>query len=530
MPFQWIFGFPRYQPVFVAVILLGNALSFRPLARRVVGPGAAAWGATLLWELAPYTLFELMTGRLTQAFLWFLPPAVLAFLRVGEDRRWRGLRAPILAGLATGMLAWTYWFYGYFLALLLAWLAALALFRGERPRKALIRGYLVAGLACLLVVAPGVWAMAGRQAAGAVPGVAEGGGSWLSWPETLQNNVASTLHGYLLLERHGQPMFGNLAWGGGVLAWLALGRERLRFGGFALIALAFALGPVLPVGEGLPMPHYLFAYHHLPFFDRLWFPYRLVVFAFLAASLGIGTALARLLPRLGGGARRAWLVAALPALVTAAEQHRHLAFPLLHRDFRPPAVMRWVGEVGGGLIELPIGIARVSIAWQAVHHQPTFGGMGENAPIFWPPGFRRRLRNGFIHDLRQLTRDPRTALDYDPADRERLVAEGFRWVVLDRHLVDADLHRWPWYRRASPAERDRAPFAVQDRITRDLGEPVAAEGPLVVWDLVGGAEPPEDLRPTPASLNERTWPTDDMPAYEAHYRELGRLPAAPGRR
>ena len=88
------------------------------------------------------------------------------------------------------------------------------------------------------------------------------------------------------------------------------------------------------------------------------------------------------------------------------EQHRHLAFPLLHRNLEAPALYGVIGGEGGALIELPIGLARDSIAWQAFHKQPTFGGMAENAPVFWPPGFKNRLRNTFIKRLRQATRAP----------------------------------------------------------------------------------------------------------------------------
>ena len=39
---------------------------------------------------------------------------------------------------------------------------------------------------------------------------------------------------------------------------------------------------------GLVMPHYMAAYIHLPYFDRLWFSYRILVVTFLGLSLGIG--------------------------------------------------------------------------------------------------------------------------------------------------------------------------------------------------------------------------------------------------
>ena len=116
--------------------------------------------------------------------------------------------------------------------------------------------------------------------------------------------------------------------------------------------------------------------HLLPFFDRLWFPYRFLSVAFLGVTWGIGT----LLDRVEAWAPRPAL-RALPLLAvlgTMTEQHPNLAYPLLHGDFTPPPVYTWLRDQGGGLIELPIGFARISVAWQAWHGLPRWGG-GRNA-------------------------------------------------------------------------------------------------------------------------------------------------------
>jgi len=527
-PLQGLLGFPDYQPWFIALMLVGNALSFRPLARHLLGPGVAAWAATILWQLCPYTLFELMTGRLTQAFLWFLPLAILGFLRAGEGEGRERLKWAVLAGVMTGLQAWTYWFMGYFIALTLGWLAVVELVRAKGRRGAVLGAYLVAGLACLATVSPAAWAMSQAASAGAVPGLELADtGSIFESPRQLANNVGSQLHGYALMESEGQPMLLLWVWGSGLVTFLLFGRDRVRWIGVLLLSLAFAVGPVWPAdhGPGTPMLHYMVAYRALPFFARLWFPYRLLVITFLALTIGIGTVLARFEEL--RAARLAWLPAAvLPAVLVVgnmAEQHRHLAFPLLSRDLTPPAVYELIGAEGGGLIELPIGMARISIAFQPVHGQPTFGGMAENAPLFWPDGYKKRLSNSFIRVLRDATRDPGSRTTYKDRDLQRLRDEGFRWVVMDRHLVDSDVHRWPSWRRRPKSEQAEASFLAQDFLRTLLGEPSAVEGPLVVWDLAGEVEVPEKLRPTESSLAERSWPTEDMPAYEEHLREIGRI-------
>ena len=221
-----------------------------------------------------------------------------------------------------------------------------------------------------------------------------------------------------------------------------------------------------------------------------------------------------------------WLTALLPALVLGLhlwEQHGVLAWPLVNRSLLPPQVYTVIGQVGGGLIELPIGMARPSIAWQPVHQQPTFGGMAENAAIFWPPGFRKRLSNGFIAFLRRVTRDPDRNYSYTPAQLDSLRAEGFRWVVLDRQLVDSEAKRAQEMLGKERVNAEDLVFRTTASMTARLGDPTAAEGALLVWDLEKQATPPAALAVDPEGLRTRSWPTEDMPAYEQHLRELGRI-------
>ena len=451
-PFQAVFGFPDYEPWFVAFVMVGNALTFRVLARDLFKSRAAVVISTVLWQLCPVLLFELMCGRITQAFVWFLPLAVRSFLHVGgvdaqarlpgaRPHGWRW-RDPLLAGLFTGLQAWTYWFMGYFMALFFLWLAVVELGR-RHHRLRRLGGWVLAGVAALAVVSPAVLLMHQRATSGLVPGLVPAQAGLLDTPAHIANNISQNLHGYSLLETHGQPVFHYWLWGVGLLVAIVVARDRLRWVGGLVLTLAFAVGPVVAWKDGTVLvPWYLVAYHVVPFFDRLWFPSRLTILSMLAATILLG----QLVDRFEG--LRAAHLYRLPAMalplfllgLNMVEQHRVLAFPLLSRDLTPPRVYRVIHDLGGGLIELPIGMSRPSIAWQPVHQQVTFGGMAENAPVFFPAGYKQRLGNSFINFLRTVTRDPSRQRSYSEQSQKALVDEGFRWVVLNRQMVDSDIH------------------------------------------------------------------------------------------
>ncbi len=565
-PFQWVFRFPLYQPVFVAVILLGNAIAFRPLAARFAGAAddtswwrqalgggrltVAAFVATALWQACSFTLFEITAGRPTQAFLWFLPLALdrLLALEGAEPRH----RDAVAAGAFTALGALVYWFMGHFQLLLWVWIGVWALVRSPQRRRLLIH-YAIASGAALLIVAPFVVAMAMEATSGAVPGLIGGKGLFAP-PEMLHNNVATQLHGYWMMERFGAPMLGHAAW----LAIIALvawrGGDRLRWLGAVALILVLGVGPSLPTasGEGIAWYPYLLLYNTVPFLDRLWFPYRSVVMVFLVLSACAGSALAPLMRQLAASPRRllaGWgpaLLAGLLLTANLAGQHRQLCFPFVTRDVQPSPVYDWIGEEGGALIHMPFGINQPSIIWQTIHGQPVFGGMGENARLLWPEGMDERVRIDLIRFLSRATRDP------DKATRPRseqglnkLRSDGFRWVVLHRDLVEShNRDRLPSGRSArnkvmlTQEQLQRLPLQVTEAYTEVLGSPVAADGALVVWDLTGDAAPPPGLEPTPERLERRSWELEGPPSYEALLMQQGRLPGqdwsrrnhAPGRK
>ena len=509
-PLYWLFGNTGYQRWFVLLLLVANALSFRVLARGLFENRWAAFAATVAWMVNPYVIFEITCGRLTQAFLVFLPLALHFFLKMEHDGCWR---KPLLCGLFVALQAWTYWFMGWFIAFAFAGIAIHALVKSEHRGKLLIR-YAAAGLTCAALVLPAAIKMAGLAAEGAVPGLSEGPVDLFALPPMLGNNVSSNLHGLLLAETEGVPMLSSWAWAPVVLAWFAFGRDRWRWlPGFVFVAI-LAVGPVYqgPGAEGpVVLPWYMALYHGLPAFDRLWFPYRMLSVLFLFLCVGVGQLAERLRwPALPG-------LAMVLVVGTLVEQSRYGIFPFVTRDATLPHAFEIVRDEGGGVIHLPFGISQPAIIWQTHHEQKLFGGMGENARLLWPDGFKNRLRNSFVSALVESVRTRGEVQDYSQGQRERFQAEGFRWVVLHRDLAEVDVRQWA-KQPMSDAERVEAVFDITAALVEILGDPAHVDGAYVLWDLEGELE-----TTTPPELWEQTWPAHEGTAYERALKERGRL-------
>ncbi len=522
VPFQWVFGPTLYQPLFIVFLQIGNVASFRPLARYVLGDGFACFAATLLWQLNPFLHFEITAGRPTQAMAWFLPIAVLYFLRAAREPGWRN---GVLLGIAVALSAWTYWFTAYFLAILLVPLAVWELRAGADRRGVLLRWGLGV-VVCLAIVLPGIVGMYNAIHDGKVPGIdpsdplVEGWASVFQAPKPLANNVSAELHGDWLMELYGSPLFFQPAWLLPLLLvpWfprLTLPGGRARWLVALGVVLLFAQGTsVRAFGQSVVMPHYMFLYRYLPFFDRLWFPYRLAVVGFIPAALLVGALCASV-------ARPRW---ALAALVVGGLGGQYVAgtWPFNHRYSRAPPMVASLRHEGGGVLFLPMMIQHDGLVWQTEFQLPTFGGMGESAAIFWPDGFKKRLKNTLVKALRTVALTPNNERKVEKKDRMSLEREGFRWVILRRSLVASELRRQLALTRDSfdTGTRIRETIAAISVVVEH--PPAGVDGDAVVWDLRGQWVAPEPFTPTPDRLADHGWQGEGMTVYEEKLLSIGR--------
>jgi hypothetical protein len=520
-------GVPGFSAPFVVLMLVANAWTFRLFARDQLGGGWAAFGAAALWEVNPFTIYEISCGRYTQAFLPFFALSIAWFVRVERARGWR---ASAWLGLFVGLQGWTYWFSGWFLVFLLTPLALMTLWRAE-DRRGLALRYLAAAGVCLVVIAPAALAMLSAESNGEVPGLYSGESvSITTPPKQPSNNVSTALFfGLLKAELRSTPLLTQRVWLVVAAAWLLFGSLRRQWAPGALVVLLFSIGPVLElpnVRGGFVLPWYMAAYHYLPYFDRLWFPYRMVVCVFFVLCLGAGTLLLRLERARGVKVMLAALAVAL--VTTAVEQHSWRTFPFAVRDVRAPSIIQWLAaQPDGAVMHLPFGFSQSSIVWQTVHQKPLFGGMGENAQVLWPEGYTTRLRSKAIKALIIASRNSREPLPHlTDAERALLVEDGTRWVVLHRGLAEAENFDWE-QRTQIRQEGDPAKLGISAtrRVVDLLGPPVAVEDALVIWDLRRESVAPEALRPDDKKLYTRTWRSETSPEYEQVHPNKGHMEA-----
>ena len=500
-PFVAVFGATDWQPWFAWLLLVLNGLSFGVLARQELGDGWPARVAAAAWVLNPYALHELAYGRLSQACLVFAPLALAAFLRIrpAVEQGGAAWKPAAAAGAFTALHAIVYWFHGHFLALAFGVLAVVELVRA-RQRARVLGFMLLGGVVAGLAVSPAVLAMASQ--AHAVPGLDSGSAFSLTVPPAALDNGIPFDQGWLGMERLGAPMLLTIGWGVPTLIWLVRGPRRRAWLPVLLVSLAFALGPRVELsGQRFVMPHYLAAWHLLPFFERFWHPYRLLSVALVPAALAIGSLVRGRARPVGLGVIVALVIA------TALEQRQTGLFPIVSREVRPPAVVTWLGEQEGAVVNLPLDRSDTTFVWQIFHHRPTFGGRLDSAEVHWPPeqlALRREHRAVAALDT-VLRGEPAPSM---PDAAEQLVALGFRFVLLDRSAIPA---------MGPPGTPPPTHLGFVQQLTNLLGDADAVEGPLVLWALDGDV-PPQGIAATPQSLSAAYEVEDRTHPAEARHR------------
>lgn len=485
IPFQMLFGSPGYYAVFVAALFAANTVAFQSLLSTIGASPVARMFGTLLWMVNPFVFHELIWGRPTQAFLLFSILALRTFWKLHREPHFK---TAIWLGVWVGLQGLTYWYAGYFLAFVLGWLA---LFLGREAAARigvgqLLRLYAAGAATCGLVLSHAIYRILAKASSGSIPMESTSSGNWLV-PDTLANYVGGFILGYQVTEGHGYPMMQSWLWAPLFLAVAIAGRKRKLWLGAAVLTLAIATGPEWTIGDTLfRMPQYMVLYHILPFFERLWFPYRILAFTFIALSVAGALLLDKHKTH-----RWAVPVAALLWFAGVAESVQLRSMPLMTTDMTPTSIAKHIREQGGPVINVPFDSGDASVVLQVDHGQPILSGMGENSSYFKPAEHLDRMKNNpFLRYLDELIVDRDDTQTFTDADREAIQSQGFRWLILYREQVLATQTRFfndsvdgGQAGKSFEETRPKSAADVQKELSEHLGPALMVDGPYVLWDL-----------------------------------------------
>lgn len=475
-----------------ALLMLAlNGLAFSRLAADLTDDRRAVVLSSILFALNPYSLFELIEGRPTQALL---APLVLFIWMLRRS----GMRAAILAGIFLAISGYQYWFYAFFGGMVALGHGLVAAIR--KPRI-LLHHAVVAGVAFALC-APVAIALITASAAGTTPGMLDTDGWSLSGiaPVTVEG-MSIGIRGWQPLQGivgdftvspiDGRRQFDPLA---PQVSWIALlcalfvaarpGRlQRAPWLAMVLVASVLAIGPVLIVGDRvLVEPLYLGLVKSLAFLQRLWWPARALGVLSVLLSMAVAVVLGMLAER-----QKLWLWGGLIAALWVGELWAARLAPLPSWDATVPAGYRCLAQgEPGAVLELPYAWSRARLYYQTVHGRPIMGGMLEQQEAFMPAEAARVQReNTFLVGIRVIAdlSSPRRLPTRD--DRQALHDLGYRYVVLNRDAY--------FERRPDPMHLQ----IMDDQLRELLGTPVYEDARIRLYAPWGDPSPCAGTEPVP---------------------------------
>ena len=461
-----LLAWPFSVTVWTLLTITLNGLGGYALAR-VVGAGhrgALVGGAALV--LCPYLVYEISCARLAQAPIYWSAFFLASWIHLLRQPSWRrGLGAALLFGGA----AFTYWYYGLWMAMTGAALWLLIPTGRGRALRFFLPWALLFTLPPLLVFL-GAWSQ--------IPGVADG---VFPSPLAMATSLPPTFPLWLGHSELSSLALPVTVW---ALALAGLGRgpdRSLRLGliGVAGFFYLLCLGPdlVWPDGSstGIPGPFRL-VYGSLAPLRRFWWPYRHLAPMTLALVPLMALGAERLVAR--WGSQGSWAFAGLLLAMPIEEWARDGSVEVTISYWRPPAAYEALGALPEGhLLELPLSAAltrsQPSLSYQWLHHRTLVNGHAMWVKRVRPAAWDEWLAHQPLLDALRRFEDGTLSGPFTLPDGAvaSLRAQGLRYLSVNPEFYPGEL---------SPLGAFEA-----DLLHELFGEPVIEDANLAVWDLEG---------------------------------------------
>jgi hypothetical protein len=388
-PFVAALGWPAGFTIFQWLCFIGLGVASAWMARGWWGHAGAAAIAGVVAQTQPFLIRELINGRPTQVFGAIFLPLCLGFVV-------RALAQPtnrnaILAGVCWGLGTLSYWYYGAFFGLCIAFLLGAAMFE-HRLRKETVLGLSIGLMAVVAVPLSYV-----LRASSKIPGQ---GAGW----DTPVTHGGHTLTLETIIEHRdlGANIITDRVMALQLLVVLlmamALKSAHRRRWSIPLIwlgsAVLFAMGPTLGT-LGIPGPFALFEWTELT--ARMWWPDRSLVMAGPAIALLAAGGAKYALDRWAPDSRHRWsLVIVTAILIEAFVVIPGLPIPVTWGTSSPQSEI--LAEGSGPVLILPIGTGKIQPDAQMlidqVHHgRPLINGPMPYSSSTAPADYRRRVQS-----------------------------------------------------------------------------------------------------------------------------------------
>ncbi|MDQ7824828.1 MAG: hypothetical protein RDV48_18665 [Candidatus Eremiobacteraeota bacterium] len=453
LPFQLLFHRWAYFNVMCMAVIIANALSGYALGRTLLFSPAVSFICGLVGALNPYVLFEISHGRVAQSMIFPMMLYLLCALRFFRGTATR--RDLFLAALSFVISCLFYWFYGFFLVMVtflyLCWLLA------SKERGVLKKA---AALACLsaLMLVPVIlpyWSAYKHSDSdtgirfftdfppgdSVMNGAFEGNIKYiLALSESLRNPFSMTHFSSpptMVLAIFFLPFAALLFMKGAPRFW----------GAVFLFFFLISLGPYMKVGDtfyvtalGSPVPlPYLLFYKYLPFFSRLYYPYRMESVMVLSMVIMTGYALSRFMKREGLPLGAKWGIVSLILLLYGGELTLKGYLPVQVSRPCAPAFYSMISREGAiALVNVPIGYCHDAVLYQIYHGKAMLGGPGEFDVMRYPGRYKRFIEeNALLCRFFTLEKEHYVPVEELRCDAGKLSLKGFKYVIAHRRFFQA---------------------------------------------------------------------------------------------
>lgn len=431
IPFQIAFNFPFYYNLFALSVLALNGISAFLLLEHHFKDRPASFLGSLIFAINPYVLYQMNSGRLEQAALFWIPLFVLFLFEMGKQiKKIHSVGAAVVLLLA----CLSYWYYGMFL-LLLAFI--FLLFKKEKGQfflKNFFRMLFTYGVFFALLFLPML-----------IKGMLPAGYEQLkpSLKNIISGNTPGYFH-YLTSETSFKALPSSFLIFFCVIVAASLVNSKIRKNtGFYILAAfifsIFSLGPkIVFFGHVLILP-YLLPYYIIPFFSRLWWPLNcfsiaLICLAVLSASLFLWLR-SKTAPKI-----KPFLPVILCIFYLAPfyilKGNPFYSFSFDRPKSLPQAYYSLPEGPEGALLELPFQkVSMDFLYFQTLHEKRTFSCPGYSIKeTVWPKNQLRYLRsNAFLNQLDLLFNGQ--IVSPEPEDLktgiDKLFMDGFRFIVVN---------------------------------------------------------------------------------------------------